>query len=249
MTSSGGPWVVLQHVAFEGPGALVPAIEATGAPLSVVRLDQGNPVPAPVDAGAMSGLVALGGPMSVHDDLDWLEPERALLRAAVEAGVPVLGICLGAQQLAAALGGRVTQGPAPEVGVGEVHLTIDAIADPVFGPAPTPLPCVHWHGDTFSLPEGAVRLAANEAYENQAFRVGPNAYGLQFHVEVTGGLVAHWAPHLPHDVFVRAPDVAHVSRAGEGIVRRFVALAVGGSGSGSDSDSGTGSATPLGTTP
>ena len=70
-----------------------------------------------------------------------------------------------------------------------------------------------------------MRLAGNEAYENQAFRVGDNAYGLQFHVEVTGALVAHWAPHLPPDVFVRAADVAHVSRAGEGLVRRFVALA------------------------
>ncbi len=222
---TGDPWVVLQHVSFEGPGALGPAIGATGAPLSVVRLDLGQPVPAPAALGAMSGLVAMGGPMSVHDDLDWLEPERVLLRAAVEAGLPVLGVCLGAQQLAAALGGRVTEGPAAEVGVGEVHLTEEAFDDPVFGPAPTPLPCVHWHGDTFSLPEGAVRLAGNESYENQAFVVGETAYGLQFHVEVTGALVAHWAHHLPPDVFVRASDVAHVSRAGAGIVRRFVGLA------------------------
>jgi len=118
----------------------------------------------------------------------------------------------------------VTQGLAPECGVGEVHLTTAAIEDPVFGPAPTPLPCVHWHGDTFSLPEGAVRLARNDAYENQAFRVGERAYGLQFHVEVTASLVAHWGPHLPPGVFIRASDVAHVSRAGDGIVRRFVAL-------------------------
>jgi GMP synthase-like glutamine amidotransferase len=89
---------------------------------------------------------------------------------------------------------------------------------------------VHWHGDTFGLPEGAVRLAGNDAYANQAFRVGTRAYGLQFHVEVTGALVAHWGPHLPPDVFVRAPDVAHVSRAGVGIIRRFVALAGAGDG-------------------
>ena len=72
---------------------------------------------------------------------------------------------------------------------------------------------MHWHGDTFSLPDGAVRLARNDAYENQAFRVGPCAYGLQFHVEVTASLVAHWGPHLPAGVFVRASDVAHVARA------------------------------------
>ncbi len=221
---TGDPWVVLQHVAFEGPGSVAPAVTDSGATLHVVRVDQNEAVPPPDSVGGMSGLVVMGGPMGVHDDLLWLEEERALLRAAVGAGLPVLGVCLGAQQLAAALGAEVTGGPVLECGVGEVHLTTDAIGDPVFGPAPTPLPCVHWHGDTFSLPEGAVRLAGNDAYENQAFRVGERAYGLQFHVEVTASLVAHWGPHLPAGVFVRTSDVAHVSRAGEGIVRRFVAL-------------------------
>ena len=225
-------WVVLQHVAFEGPGALAPAIRDTGAGLEVVRIDQGDAVPAPDEADALAGLVVMGGPMSVHDDLGWLADERALLRAAVEARRPVLGVCLGAQQLAAALGATVTQGAVPECGAGEVHLTTDAIADPVFGPAPTPLPCVHWHGDTFSLPEGAVRLAGNDAYENQAFRIGARAYGLQFHVEVTASLVGHWGPHLPPGVYLRASDVAHVSRAGDGILRRFVALAGDGDGDG-----------------
>jgi GMP synthase-like glutamine amidotransferase len=219
------PWVVLQHVPHEGPGALAPAIRDTGADVQVVRIDGGERVPSPEAVGAMAGLVVLGGPMGVHDDLPWLEAERALLRAMVEEGRPVLGVCLGAQQLAAALGADVVTGPEPECGVGEVHLTAAAVSDPVFGAAPTPLPCVHWHGDTFSLPEGAVRLAGNDAYENQAFRVGACAYGLQFHVEVTGSLAAHWGPHLPPGVYIRATDVAHVSRAGEGVVRRFVALA------------------------
>jgi GMP synthase-like glutamine amidotransferase len=222
---TGDPWVVMQHVGFEGPGSVARAVTDSGAALHVVRVDRGEAVPPPDSAGRMSGLVVMGGPMGVHDDLPWLEDERALLRAAVGAGLPVLGVCLGAQQLAAALGAEVTSGPAPECGVGEVHLTTDAIGDPVFGPAPTPLPCVHWHSDTFSLPEGAVRLARNDAYENQAFRVGERAYGLQFHVEVTASLVAHWGPHLPPGVFVRTSDVAHVGRAGEGIVRRFVAPA------------------------
>jgi GMP synthase (glutamine-hydrolysing) len=218
-------WVLLQHVPYEGPGAIAAAVRDAGAALEVVRIDNGEPVPAAGGVGAMSGLVVMGGPMGVHDNLPWLEPERQLLATAVEVGLPVLGVCLGAQQLAAALGAVVWAGPEPEYGVGEVHLTADALTDPVFGPAPTPLPCVHWHGDTFSLPDGAVRLAANGAYENQAFRVGARAYGLQFHVEVTGSLVGHWGPHLPPGVFVRAADVAHVSRAGEALVRRFVALA------------------------
>jgi GMP synthase-like glutamine amidotransferase len=219
------PWVVLQHVTYEGPGAIGAAVADAGADLSVVRLDRGERVPEGDAVAGMTGLVVMGGPMGVHDELPWLEPERSLVRSAVEAELPVLGVCLGAQQLAAALGGIVTEGPEPECGVGEVHLTNEAIGDPLFGPAPTPLPCVHWHGDTFSLPKGAVRLAGNEAYENQAFRFGRSAYGLQFHVEVTGSLVAHWGPHLPPGVFVRVSDVAHVARAGEGVVRRFVALA------------------------
>jgi GMP synthase-like glutamine amidotransferase len=218
------PWVVLQHVAFEGPGAIAQALSDAGAKLTVLRIDLGEPVPAADSVGSIGGLVVMGGPMSVHDPLRWLSEERLYLRAAVEAGLPVLGVCLGAQQLAAALGGEVVGGPAPECGVGEVHLTEGANDDPVFGPAPTPLPCVHWHADTFTLPDGAVRLAQNDAYENQAFRFGRRAYGLQFHVEVTGALVAHWGPHLPAGVFVRAADVAHVSRAGAGILNRFVAL-------------------------
>ncbi|HSZ36666.1 MAG TPA: type 1 glutamine amidotransferase [Acidimicrobiales bacterium] len=222
---AGVRWAVLQHVHFEGPGALGLAIRGSGADLDIVRIDNGDAVPGPDAIDTLGGLVVMGGPMGVNDDLPWLEDERVLLRAAVDAGLPVLGVCLGAQQLAAALGAEVVTGPEPEVGVGEVHLTSEALTDPVFGEAPTPLPCVHWHGDTFSLPAGSVRLAGNEAYENQAFRVGARAYGLQFHVEVTGSLVAHWGPHLPPGVFVRAVDVAHVSRAGEGIVRRFVALA------------------------
>jgi GMP synthase (glutamine-hydrolysing) len=219
------PWLLVQHVAFEGPGALAQAIADTGADLTVLRMDRGDRLPSPGALHGLAGLVVMGGPMGVHDDLAWLAHERALLRAAVEGGLPVLGVCLGAQQLAAALGAEVFEGPAPEYGVGEVHLTVEAISDPVFGPAPTPLPCVHWHGDTFDLPPGAVRLAGNAAYEQQAFRVGARAYGLQFHVEVTASLVAHWGPHLPSGVFLRSSDVAHVSRAGEGVIRRFVGLA------------------------
>ena len=143
----------------------------------------------------MAGLVVMGGPMGVHDDLDWLEHERALLRAAVEAGLPGPRRLPGRPAAGVRARGRGRPpGRRPSCGVGEVHLTADAIADPVFGPAPTPLPCVHWHGDTFTLPEGAVRLAGNDAYENQAFRVGDRAYGLQFHVEVTASLVGALGP-------------------------------------------------------
>jgi GMP synthase-like glutamine amidotransferase len=222
---TGDPWLLVQHVAHEGPGSIAVALSDVGAEHQIVRVDQGDAVPPPAALADVAGLVVMGGPMGVHDAHGWLADERALLRRAVENAMPVLGVCLGAQQLAAALGASVTPGPAPEEGVGEVHLTNEAISDPVFGPAPTPLPCVHWHSDTFGLPDDAVRLAGNEAYENQAFRIGARAYGLQFHVEVTASLVAHWGPHLPAGMYLRASDVAHVARAGDGIVRRFVGLA------------------------
>jgi GMP synthase (glutamine-hydrolysing) len=212
-------------MAYEGPGAIAEAIAASGRDCTVVRVDRDEALPSPDEVGEMAGLVVLGGPMSVHDDLAWLPAERRLLKEAVAAFIPVLGVCLGAQQLAASLGAEVTQGPAPEIGVGEVHLTPESSGDALFGPAPTPLPCFHWHGDTFTLPPGAALLASSEAYPHQAFRVGPSAYGLQFHVEVSAALAGHWTPHLPSGIFVRMSDVAHIARHGAAVIGRFVALA------------------------
>jgi len=220
------PWYVLQHVAYEGPGAVADAIAHGGYRHVVIRIDQDEPVPATESVGDMAGLVVMGGPMGVHDEtLAWMREERLLLKAAVDAGLPVLGVCLGAQQLAAALGGVVATGPEPEVGVGEVHLSAASLHDPVLGPAGSPLACMHWHADTFTIPDGAVLLASNDAYPHQAFRFGERAYGLQFHIEVNASLVGHWGPHLPPGVIVRAPDIAHIGRAGQGVLQRFVALA------------------------
>jgi GMP synthase (glutamine-hydrolysing) len=115
---AGDPWVVVQHVAFEGPGSVARAITDSGAALTVVRIDRGEAVPPPAAVSHMGGLVVMGGPLGVSDDLPWLHEERALLHEAVTAGLPVLGVCLGAQQMAAALGAEVTRGPAPECGVG-----------------------------------------------------------------------------------------------------------------------------------
>lgn len=218
---------MLQHVAHEGPGAIAEALLSAGYDMQLGRVDECGLIPGAEDLDNMTGLIVLGGPMGVHDEDEhpWLAQERALMAMAVEAGLPVLGICLGAQQLAAALGGMITTGPEPEIGVGEVILTRQAADDPVFGPAPTPLPCLHWHGDTFSLPHGAELLAWNETYLHQAFRFGDRAYGLQFHVEVTPTLVDHWAPHLPPDVSISPEDAAHISAEGLALLERFIALA------------------------
>jgi GMP synthase-like glutamine amidotransferase len=106
-----------------------------------------------------------------------------------------------------------------------VHLTRQAEDDPVFGPAGPSLPCMHWHGDTFSLPEGSVLLAWSERYPHQAFRFGHRAYGLQFHVEMTPTLAEEWAPHLPPGVSMAASDVVRINAWGAQLVDRFIALA------------------------
>src|SRR4029077_12745333 len=126
-------------------------------------------------------IVAMGGPMSVNDEAEhpWLVEEKALIRTAVERGVPFWGSCLGVQLLAASLGARVYAGPAPEVGVLPVELTPEAADDPVFAGLPQTVATLQWHGDTFDLPDGAVLLATSPAYRHQAFRVGPSAYGVQ----------------------------------------------------------------------
>ena len=218
------PWVVLQHVPYEGPGAISDVLADAGARVTVVRLYEGGTLP---EAADLSGLVVLGGPMGVHDDLPWLRPERELLRAAVESDRPVLGVCLGAQQLAAAFGSDVTTGPEEEVGPGQVELTTEGRRDPVLGPeynglSGTTVPCVHWHRDTFDLPAGAVHLAATRRFPHQAFRIGPRAYGLQFHVEVDAGLADAWRPLLPDGVTLGAGGVARVESVGRRILRRFV---------------------------
>jgi GMP synthase (glutamine-hydrolysing) len=201
-----------------------------GVAIMSVRLDEGEPVPAADDVG---GLVVLGGPMGVHDGgvYPWLAAERDLIGEAVDRGLPVLGVCLGAQQLAAALGAEITTGPTAEIGVGDVELTAQGRRDPVLGPeynglSGTSVPCVHWHRDTFSLPDGAVHLAATRRFPNQAFRVGDRVYGLQFHVEVDNALAETWRPLLHDGVTLPAADVARIETVGRRILQRFVGVAL-----------------------
>jgi GMP synthase-like glutamine amidotransferase len=230
------PWAVVQHVSYEGPGVIGDALAQAGQRLEMVRPDLGDGYPALGDIG---GLVVLGGPMSVHDvaDYPWLLAERELLVEAVEEGIPVLGVCLGAQQLALALGAEVTAGQLAEVGVGSVELTGRGRLDPVLGPeygglSSSTIPCVHWHQDTFALPSGATHLATTPRYPNQAFRVGERVYALQFHVEVDRSLAKSWAPLIPAGTPFDEGRLMEAETVGRRILRRFVSVALG-SGDGS----------------
>jgi GMP synthase-like glutamine amidotransferase len=193
--------LVVQHVAPEEAFAIEEALAAAGVAVETVQVFAGDPVPAGLSG--LDGLVVMGGPMSANadDGFGSRRAELALLSQAVAAGLPTLGVCLGAQLLALATGGSVRRGEAgPEIGWSPVALTEACYADPLFAGLPSPLGVLQWHGDTFSLPEGGTLLAGNATYPSQAFRIGPVGWGLQFHVEVDAAAVAGFLEAFGADV-------------------------------------------------
>jgi GMP synthase (glutamine-hydrolysing) len=224
---SGGPrFSLIQHVPFEGPGTIESAARGAGVELQIRRMWMGESLPT---GGEIDGLVVMGGPMGVEDGAEHphLDDEVRLLEECADRRVPILGVCLGAQLLARALGAAVTTGPVEEVGIGAIELTEGGRADPVLGPAGPRLAVLHWHQDTFAIPDGATHLATSERYPHQAFRYGECCYGLQFHVELDRELAGSLHPHLPPGVEVQEPDVLRVERSGVGILERFFQRASG----------------------
>lgn len=173
-----------QHVPFEGLGSIEPWMKARGHELSCTRLHAGEPPPA-VDA--YDWLIVMGGPMGVHDEqaYPWLVAEKRAIQAAIGADRRVLGICLGAQLIADALGAQVTRNPHKEIGWFPVELMPAARHCRLFADFPQRFDAYHWHGDTFGLPPGALHLAGSEACAQQAFAAGERVVGLQFHLETT----------------------------------------------------------------
>ncbi len=187
--------LILQHAPHDGPQLLGEWLAEAGAELEVLRLDEGHPVPDSLDG--VDALICLGGPMSAWDDRDapWLPATRALLAAAVQAGTPTLGICLGAQLLALATGGAVEPGAdGPETGAYLTAKRDAAERDPLFGQMPMTPDVMQSHGDVITeLPPDAALLMAGTGYPHQAFRVGAAAWGIQFHIETTADTVRAWA--------------------------------------------------------
>ncbi|MFL6237951.1 MAG: type 1 glutamine amidotransferase [Actinomycetes bacterium] len=203
--------VIVQHVAHEGPGWLAEVLDDAGMSVDIRAMYDGAALPRVDEVGA---LVVLGGPMGAYDDeqVPWLGEVKQLMVGAVEHHIPTLGVCLGAQLLAVACGGRVTKGAAgPELGLGDVRLTGDARDDALLGALERDVQTVQWHWDCIELlPQGAVPLASSTAYENQAFRLGEQAWGFQFHPEVTLPLVAQWAQDDASGVREAGLDPTHV---------------------------------------
>jgi GMP synthase (glutamine-hydrolysing) len=198
MTASAGEFarppllVVIEHAEGEGPGLI--GEMAAGIGLEVLRVGTGDPLP---NLDRMPLLVAMGGPQAVYAPDQRLRDEVALLHDAVTLGLPILGVCLGAQLLAFACGAVVKPGEhGQELGLGAVTLTGSGRDDPVFAGSGPVLPVLHWHGDTFDLPRGSCHLASSHAYVNQAFRLG-RAYGFQFHIEMDAQLLEAWSRQIP----------------------------------------------------
>ena len=183
------PVAIFRHAPTEGPGYFATYLSKHGVPWRLIAIDGGDPVPQ--DPGAFSGLCFMGGPMSVNDDLPWITPALALIRAAVAAEIPVIGHCLGGQLMARALGGEVTRNPVKEIGWGAVEVIDSAETRDWLGGNSAPFMAFHWHGETFSIPTGATRILASRHCANQAFVAGKHL-GLQCHVEMTPELVRTW---------------------------------------------------------
>ncbi len=220
----------LQHVPFEGPGYFEKAFEEVGC--SVERYlvpERGVPVATP------DALLVMGGPMSVNDSDPWIAKEIDYIREHVARGIPYLGICLGSQFLAKAIGGAVAPGPGLEVGMTPIRLTDAARHDPLFAHMPASFSVFEWHGEGLQLPDGASNLAHSTQFPAQAFRYGRAAYGLLFHLEIEAAGVDALCQHAAADLQragrtradVEAESTPHLSRLNEmarHLIRHFVEL-------------------------
>ncbi|MBS0589677.1 MAG: gamma-glutamyl-gamma-aminobutyrate hydrolase family protein [Proteobacteria bacterium] len=184
--------LVFQHVAAEPLGTLDPLIRRRGHRVKFVNFERQPEAKPRLDR--YKGLIVLGGPMNVEDRdrRPHLQTEIEIIREALAQNKPILGICLGAQLLAHALGGNVRRHTTREIGWYDLATTDAGRADPVLAPLGGVAPVFQWHGYTFSIPEGAAHLARTGHCENQAFRHGSNAYGFQFHIEMDKPLIERW---------------------------------------------------------
>jgi GMP synthase (glutamine-hydrolysing) len=177
--------LVLRHEPFEHLGCFEEVLRERN--ISFLYTDLGEPL----DLGAHDGIIVMGGPQSANDQE--MAAELHFVQQALDTKTPVLGICLGAQLIAKALGAHVYRNPKQEIGWAPVHLTEAGGGDPVFGGLPSPSMCFHWHSETFTLPSGAVSLAYSDKCHQQAFRFHDTVYGVQFHPEITPEMIVDWS--------------------------------------------------------
>lgn len=195
--SAMNPVAIFRHTATEGPGYFADFLDEQHIPWQLIRIDAGDAVPS--DASTYSGLAFMGGPMSVNDDLPWIPPSLALIRDAYTKDIPLLGHCLGGQLMAKALGGAVTKNPIKEIGWGAVAVADNDTARHWFGETGN-FDSFHWHGETFSLPTGAVPLLSSAHCANQAYALGDKHLGMQCHVEMTEDMIRAWCDNGAEEI-------------------------------------------------
>lgn len=196
--------LITRHAPGEGPGYLAEFLSRQGLPCRIVKIDENEPLPESL--AEFSGLVLMGGPMSVNDPLPWIPKVLDLVREAMDADKPVLGHCLGGQLMSKALGGSVGRNPVKEIGWLPVQaLPNDAAKTWLGGLGPT-FEVFHWHGETFSIPAGATHFLKSDACANQGFAMG-KALGLQCHIEMTPSMVRSWAESGRHEIAVPSDTV------------------------------------------
>lgn len=182
------PIAIFRHSPSEGAGYFAEFLNQHNIPWELIRIDAGDAVPR--NAQDFSGLVFMGGPMSVNDDLPWILFVLPLIRDAIAHDIPLLGHCLGGQLISKALGGVVSKNPVKELGWGRVDVADNPTAREWFGDIRS-FDSFHWHGETFSLPPGAVHLLSSAHCANQAYAIGKHL-ALQCHVEMTEHMIRDW---------------------------------------------------------
>lgn len=184
--------LVIKHVEQEGPDMLGTFLEAAAWPMETIELGKGEA--SPESLGHVAAVIMLGGPMNVYEEeaYPFLKDEDRLIKQVLKEEIPFLGVCLGAQLLAKACGARVMKAAQKEIGWYSVGPTTEGLRDRLFRGVAFPLTVFQWHEDTFDIPEGGRLLCRSEIVPNQAFKVGPCAYGLQFHVEASQEMVEAW---------------------------------------------------------
>lgn len=188
-----------QHVAFEGLGCIEDWIKLNNHQLSSTKFYQGEKLP---DAEDIDWLIVMGGPMGVYDEdkYPWLKAEKEFIALAISTNKTVIGICLGSQLIAEVCGAKVYPNKQKEIGWFPIGLTKEAKENPLFNGLPDDITVFHWHGDTFDLPQRAIRLAETGITKNQAFLINEKILGLQFHMEVTEKSLAEMLNHCKSDI-------------------------------------------------
>jgi GMP synthase-like glutamine amidotransferase len=205
--------IILQNAEGEGPGILGDFLTWRGWHQHIVHLYKGEQIPQEWEACSL--LVVMGGPMNVHEEkvYPFLSEETILLKKAFKKEMPILGFCLGAQLMAKAMGSKVFKGPKKEIGWYRVHLTTTGKSDTLLNTFSEDITVFQWHGDTFELPKGGVRLFQSENYLNQGMRMGYLCYGFQFHFEITKEMIAEWLQTGQNEV---------KEMGGEGLIERIL---------------------------